>query len=128
MKKSELKAIIKECILEILTEGLGNVGELTESRVTSNKRQSSKKRSVIDSILPKQDAHVSSPQQSADVYKEIAGNDVMAAIFADTAATTLHEQAAGHKNPQVDTGVDPNLFENAGNWATLAFSEPIKKQ
>ena len=60
--------------------------------------------------------------------KNIVPNDpIMASIFADTATTTLQEQISaesGRGNPVKDTGVDPmSLFENAGNWAALAFAE-----
>ena len=69
--------------------------------------------------------------QNSASYKELAnGNDVMASIFADTAASGLVEQLGNpggqgpqSSNPVIDTGVDPNLFEGASNWATMAFSE-----
>ena len=66
--------------------------------------------------------------------KNIVPNDpIMASIFADTATTTLQEQISAESGrsgvPTKDTGVDPmSLFENAGNWATLAFAETPAKR
>jgi hypothetical protein len=53
----------------------------------------------------------------------------MASIFADTASTTLVEQVAQERGvtKAVDTGVDPSMFEGAGNWASLAFADSPRK-
>lgn len=140
MNKSELKNLVKECLVEILLEGVGNnTPRVTESRKvqqpTTIKHVSA--RPALDLIRHgelSQSAKAALPTrriQNASSYKELAnGNDVMASIFADTASSGLVEQLGNPgeqnsrtSNPVIDTGVDPNLFEGASNWATMAFSE-----
>ena len=140
MNKSELKSLVKECLVEILLEGIGHPSsKIAENRTIkqpSNTRQVTTRPALdlirhgelspsINAALPKR------PVQNSASYKELAnGNDVMASIFADTAASGLVEQLGNpggqgpqSSNPVIDTGIDPNLFEGASNWATMAFSE-----
>jgi len=105
-----LKAIIKECLVEILAEGLGS--NLTESVKVAPRSSGSRNRD--DEPLPGQrsaprsqqaaprqsqlDERVAPRRAQAHVPAEISAitrDPVMAAIFADTAQTTLQEQARG---------------------------------
>lgn len=148
MKRSELKKLVKECLLEILIEGFGSSADgLNESRQENPVMQNQKhqvRRPALDLIRasgPEQSKKISPmhmglgkrdiPQNSSEIYKNVLGVDeTMASIFADTAATTLREQASSDSsisrksNPVIDTGVDPSMFEGSANWETLAFSEP----
>jgi len=72
------------------------------------------------------------PRPSPNDFKSLVnGNDVMASVFADTAASGLVEKLGSPEgssmvessNPIIDTGVDPTLFEGSSNWATMAFSD-----
>ena len=63
---------------------------------------------------------------------ELTDNPTMAGIFEDTALTTLQEQnQASGRRPTADNAaaaVDQaedvgDLFEGAGNWASIAFGE-----
>lgn len=139
MTRTELKTLIKECLLEIITEGTPK--NVTENVKERNVRQTSA-RPALDLIrhgelkqstrqlLPQQNT-VSRPKQNPAVFKDlVGGNDVMASIFADTASSGLVERLGStdnqnHQsaNPVIDTGVDPTLFEGSTNWATMAFSE-----
>jgi len=75
------------------------------------------------------------------IKREAAGNPIMAAILADTAATTLQEQLANERGgsiagdaiPQISQkeqihGTPEEVFgeETASRWADLAFM-PSKK-
>lgn len=138
MKRSELKSIVKECLLEILMEGVATKQQQHQSsrvleasvpkpmrpsldHISSNQRQTQKQQYAAN-------ANKTPQNRDMELAKSIVPNDpVMASIFADTASTTLREQVAadsGRSMPTQDTGVDPlSLFENSGNWASLAFSE-----
>lgn len=125
--KSSLKSIVKECLLEILAEGLG---ENTSIQLTETKtRKISKKKTRI-----KNNDFNKSVKNTAKILTD---DPVMQAMFADTAETTLQEQfAAGSSGPSVKGDAatqqaaksDPtDLFAGSGNWAELAFTPNSKK-
>ena len=137
MKRSELKSIVKECLLEILMEGVAT----NSSKQTTNEAVSqTPRRRTLDYVLPAGHEKQSTSKHSqvnehtrknvtTKIVENIVPNDpVMASIFEDTASTTLREQVAadsGRGLPAKDTGVDPTtLFEGADNWAALAFASP----
>ena len=138
MTRSELKSLIKECLIEIITEGSGP-SPVRESRqkVQQARPQPAappKRHPALDSIVmggrqevPRRTVAPPIPKQN---FNAITSDPVMASIFADTASTTLVEQVgaeSGRSNPRVDTGVDPGIFEGSSNWAALAFSEAPHK-
>lgn len=96
MKKSELKAIIKECLIEILAEGLGSKLTTEVKQHTSPTTQMpTGQRRVVPSAL---DLPVAVNNKVIQAVKEVAGKDsIMESIFSDTAKTTLINQSAqGH--------------------------------
>jgi len=153
LNKEELKSIIKECLVEILTEPA-----LNESR---SSRQISAARSQqvdVDPGLARRRAHLESiqvnPKQQpaapprARVSKSeigsITSDPVLQSIFADTAQRLTeapepapgargitHEQAvmtAGDTASKAMLNADPlDIFDSASKWADLAFSEPIRR-
>ena len=138
MKRSVLKQLIKECLVEILIEGIDSESgvealvEASRPRPSSNRRKD-KYESELKRI-EKQRAALDSKKVNEDVIKSITSDSVMADILRDTAQTTLVEQ--GVKNSQttqhrtasdaasqaVATNDLEDLFEGVGNWANLAFS------
>lgn len=115
INKSDLKAIIKECLVELLAEGLGS--NLTESvqaapRAANRPRnrdaeplpgmrlpprpaqQQSRAPSYLDERVNPPQARGRAPAVPAEIAA-ITRDPIMAAIFADTAQTTLQEQARG---------------------------------
>ena len=141
VKRSVLKEIVKECLLEILFEGIDSnepgyedeepIREVRQPR--SRTSRPSPKRDLATAVQETQRR----PQRRmarADVTKEavseLTDDPMMAAIFSDTAQTTLQEQVEGRK-PNIDTAsavvdqVDDmgDIFEGAGNWAAIAFGE-----
>lgn len=131
MTRGDLKSLVKECLLEILVEATDSTGSLMENRASRSKSSKTKttRRSALDhmAVGPKKE------EKPLDV-SSITSDPVMAAIFQDTARTTLVEQtkaerlgaqaggdaasmAAARSNPE-------ELFGDASkNWAALAFDE-----
>ncbi len=132
INKALLKNLIKECIVEVLAEGLGNsTTELNESIKTSSLKRNTKTKKVKNENFEK---------SIQDKTQGITEDPVLAEIFADTARTTLQEQVAAdsQKAKFVANGGDAasqavansdlgDLFGDAtSNWADLAFSSKEK--
>lgn len=138
MNREQLKDLIKECLVEVLNDGLGGAlsapvqrqsfGGVAEAR---NRQQRRPYDSQLDAPVQRR------PQPSASlkeaIRREAGGNDIMASIFADTAATTLPAMISGD-NPGASSmtehinGTPEQVFgeEIAGKWEALAFSQPKK--
>ena len=128
VSRSVLKSLVKECLVEILAEGLVDSGrQIQESK--KRKTQPKRKKSVKQVLKTESVSH-----EIPDTIKNVTSDPLMQSIFADTAKTTLVEQQAADNNKRVVAGdrisqtVDQNdpadLFgEAANNWAALAFSE-----
>jgi len=125
--KSGLKSIVKECLLEILAEGLGENTNVQLSETKTRKVNKPKTRTKNKSFN----------KSVKNTAKILTDDPVMQAMFADTAETTLQEQfAAGGSGPVVQgdqatqqaAKSDPvELFAGSGNWAELAFMPNNKK-
>jgi len=140
LSKSDLKAIVKECLVEILNEGLGGIAAPTPI-VTKNQYQNPVSKSLSDSV--RRPAPRPTPHLREAILREAGGNKVMESILADTAASTLPKflQAGDGKSPMTAVGggiaeqlvaqASPeDLFgdEAASKWASLAFMDsPTKK-
>jgi hypothetical protein len=122
--KSQLKTIVKECLLEILKEGLGNSLLRTEQETTVPKNipERATKRSPSSSLM-------------TAIKAEARGNPIMAEIFADTAANSLPKMLSERSgNPSSDEeqfhGNPEDVFGDdvASKWANLAFSASPKNK
>lgn len=159
LSRSELKSIVKECLVEILSEGLSSSPSTLKESINRapNKRskkslasldsgrQSSKtsegrRPSYLDSIsfANNEKAQVQQEQKTPKVSTNITGDPILNELLADTAMSTLQEQASAERGRgmvSTSKGADQaamivsqnnpeDLFgdENAGKWATLAFS------
>ena len=145
VKRSVLKEIVKECLLEILFEGIdsepGYAEEepIREARTQRRAPRPSQSRDLAAAV--RQERPQRKPQQKKRLQEdfvssavgELTQDPMMASIFADTAQTTLQEQREGRR-PPADTAaavVDntdnlENIFEGAGNWAAIAFADGDK--
>jgi len=146
MKKSEFKNAIKECLLEILAEGLGNdVSEnLNEARVSRPRKKKGRSRHPsLESVTFGAQEQDEPRRQLNDGHKKainetiqmaVPGGGIMADIFADTAATTLQDQfqqghngasAGGAPRSNGGAGIDLSgmMGEASDNWSNLAFNE-----
>ena len=132
VSRKELKGIVKECLMEILAEGL------LHDVPSAPKR---KKRRPAPSAIPRA-AIKEEPQvdeEFSDMINErvlgLTSDPIMAEIFKDTAMTTLQQQLGAEENPRAVTATDVasqqvansdlgDLFGgSADRWASLAFAE-----
>ena len=144
MTRNELKTLVKECLAEILVEGLGEsplierkrrapmVAEDDASRFGAVAEAAKKRQKVLRSQRGStSDRYAPSQALKKAIIETAGGNPILQDIFADTAATTLQEQA---KHPGAPMGgvemaiadIPPQeLFgdDNAEKWAQLAFMD-----
>ena len=140
VSRSVLKEIVKECLLEILFEGIDSEPgydeePIREARRPRASRPSSHNRDLAAAVQQrKQEPRRRELDRTAvqRAASELTDNPTMAGIFEDTAMTTLQEQnrangrraTADNAAKAVDQTDDVgDLFEGAGNWAAIAFGE-----
>jgi hypothetical protein len=149
LSKSQLKEIVKECLVEILSEGLSGKGTshllepMQESKSRRTKR-SAKKRMPTRASSPALEKVAYAPHHEQvphdrfdsavdETVGTLTSDPMMAAIFADTARTTLQEQTGHDGSPgsvsQVESfapGQDVSevdiFADSSKNWAALAFA------
>ena len=113
VSRGALKQLVKECLFEILLESTDSQpSKLVEARkkTRSKTRRAPTPRPALDSIV----IGGASKQQKKDIdVSNITTDPVMAAIFQDTAATTLMEQAAAERGRPVGEN-DYRLY--LGSW------------
>ena len=135
LSRSALKGIVKECLVEILAEGLGEDSSINLVESTRSSRK--KKRSAPRQSHPEQRSPVDTVSFSKAVdntVKRVTNDPVMASLLSDTAATTLQEQYTAGETSLASSGGDEgvslggnglDIFDGAAqNWADLAFSDP----
>jgi len=118
LSRSKLKSVVKECLVEILSEGLqGNTSKLNErknleTRRTLEEKALQEKRNKLETSI---ETTVSS----------MTNDSMMKSILADTARTTLQEQmsheSGGSSSPGIN--IDQIFNESENNWSKLAFTE-----
>jgi hypothetical protein len=144
MNRSELKALIKECLVEVLAEGLGDItGQINESRAQRSRPQVSQQ--ARKPLVRAAAERPRSPQvpDAVRTMQKIAPN--LASVFADPATLAnaskmiigeqAVQQAAGAPGQaevglyeqvmdQVDDLTQVGEFEEGagGHWAALAFA------
>jgi hypothetical protein len=142
--RNVLKGIVKQCLVEILTEGL--VGPETPVESRTHHKPQAKKSSQAPAKRPqpanlmKVNAEPRITEHIQERIQQVSGdNDVMRDILADTASRTLPNMVAAerkedagmvHRMMRGDTATkamatnDPmDIFEGASNWAALAFTD-----
>lgn len=143
VSRSMLKSIVKECLVEILAEGLtgGDTQELNESlerRHLESPQKKSRMMSEKSSSLNKV-VNPNFEEKTRQIISSATSDPIMASLLEDTAKTTLQEQnSADSPNKftakptdsysQAVSESDPmELFGGASNnWASLAFSDAKK--
>ena len=132
VSKSFLKEIVKECLVEILSEG---VNFKKEKVVEENYKTKSRNRNVTNMLPNREVINEKFEENSKNIIAKATNDPVMAEIFADTASTTLQEQLSAESGKQSVVHVDnvsklvaesnpSELFgEASNNWAELAFSQ-----
>lgn len=144
ISKSQLKSIVKECLIEILSEGIGqSSGQLAERlHKPLNKSQPAvvTQSSILQQNAAKTRMQLSSNALKEAIKRESGGDKIMADILADTAANSLptmleNDRSKTHLPPTgtverlVASATPDQLFgeDAASKWAALAFADPIKK-
>jgi hypothetical protein len=143
IKRSELKSIVKECLMELLSEGLGGNQNLSEARQPERnfgsnsemiETMAQRKKMLNEKIVySKASPEPTNSAISSDVISGMTNDPMMAEIFRDTAQTTLMEQGLSNSAKPSYTPADgaaramnnsdpTDIFSGAENWATLAFS------
>ena len=140
MTKTELKSIIKECLLEILTDGLGeSLNEVKQKKVQAQKLVEEKEHARRMQLRKK---------EVADSVSYVTDDPILRKVLSHTAQTTLKEQIENERKPSNvrmsmhepvddsddvggvpgDPGIDiSSIFGGATkNWAAAAFSPPKK--
>jgi hypothetical protein len=135
MSRGNLKSLVKECLFEILLESTdtpdstAGLSESIENRLSNKRTRNVTSRSLTPPTEPAR-----REQKKLDV-SHLTADPIMAAIFEDTAQTTLVEQAdaergkvargRGDAAAQVAAENNPSqLFGAAAeNWAALAFDD-----
>ena len=142
--KNDLKNIVKECLIEILAEGIiSSNDKLTEvSQRRKTKRQefesNDNRRPGLDAISYKKDNSRSLKKSMPKINTNISNDSILNEIFADTAASTFQEQLAaesrrsnssasihaqGDQAAKIVAANNPeDLFrDSAAKWSKLAF-------
>lgn len=124
--RSELKSIVKECLVEILSEGLFNQDT---NKINENK-------SILSSPEPRKTKKIRK-KKNKNINTRLTDDPIINEMLAETATSTLNEQIlADSKNPValtamqgdtaakiVDNTSPEDLFGDASDkWASLAFS------
>jgi hypothetical protein len=152
LSREQLKGLVKECLVELLSEGLGS-GTVTSLSPTIPVAEALRKQVNSKKISPRFSPALDTPvsrqrTQSAALTEAIkiesGGNKLMADILADTAKTTLPNMlSAGDRSAQPAEGISATVNQQekfngtpeevfgddaAAKWAHLAFtpSPPAK--
>jgi hypothetical protein len=139
IKRSVLKQLIKECLVEILVEGINSESGVASLVEAARPRPSSGKNSKMERIQKNRDLldskKVAPPAINDSVINNFTSDPIMAEILRDTASTTLMTQGMSNSSMTARPGQSAEalavangdleqLFEGSQNWATLAFEKP----
>lgn len=144
VSKNQLKQIVKECLLEILSEGMGNINNMGASSTTPSSRVvplASRSNSMPTNSVNENTRRQPNSALTAAVNEVAGGDRLMASIFEETARTTLTRQAQAERNgyareahadlaSEVASEATPEQMfgeDVSSKWAELAFSSPVKK-
>ena len=143
--RSELKSIVKECLVEILSEGLSSKSNLNESgnyerQSIINSNNARKKTNKHISYLDKISYDNAEREKSNNIpiqNTNLTSDPILNSLLADTAKTTMQAQIAAESRKgsmsitegadlatiQANNSTPEDLFgaESAGKWAKLAF-------
>ena len=154
MTRDELKELIRECLVEIITEGAASQpalpprAKIREAAAKAVAQEVPRRKTIGGMSLdrpalpqhapPRQEQRRPQTEAVARATSRITSDPVLASIFADTAATTLQTQTQAEKMGTASIA-DPfaavtaqrdvqELFgESAQNWAALAFSDSAQR-
>jgi hypothetical protein len=143
ISRNALKGLIKECLVEILQEGLSADGldAITERKAPRKRTQQARSRKASIALPGRQafnpalDTPVSKQRKSAlserisPAIASVSSDPTMQSLLEDTANTTLRRQgqAENHRGPQSQSDIPLEALGMMGaetsTWETLAFSD-----
>lgn len=137
MNRSELKSLVKECLVEILRDGIGST--LSAPAQQPRLQQTAFPVTQMESTRRPVPTRVPTQNLKEAIRREAGGNKVMESILADTASSTLPKMLQGEsKGPVhqprggaemiVAAAAPEEIFgtETASRWADLAFADAKK--
>jgi hypothetical protein len=125
LKRSALKSVVKECLLEILSEGI-NTQQVTNLQPRGN--------AVATQALA-ETKQIEPSQLMKDTIAGITSDPILASVLGDTAQTTLVEQAGADRQGQLRQMRVPSVGgqdsserqvaepDGESHWAALAFAD-----
>jgi hypothetical protein len=130
--RSELKSIVKECLVEILSEGIKNQNVDEENTYNKNRIKENKNNNFLKSNKRKK----SLLRSKKAINTNLTEDPILNEMLADTASSTLAEQIEAESRGGiliskqgdqaakiVDQSNPEDLFrEESDKWASLAFS------
>lgn len=137
VSRVDLKEVVRECLLELLSEGIGPIGQAGTPRMRETTERKfpavPTQRYAVQSAPPKRSPRP--PQQSDDLREAIkrnaGGDPVLAGILADTARTTLPAMIQGDRGMVTGDAAQRTVAalapeqmfdsETTDKWASLAF-------
>ena len=125
-----LKSIVKECLVEILSEGISTSREGQKAE----RRSAPRRRSAFDHVSWAKETEREAPKapDSRAVANSLTSDPILAEVLADSQRTMVEQMQAENRGPAASAGdfaqrkvsnSDPmELFsESSNNWAALAF-------
>ena len=122
LTRSKLKGIVKECLVEILAEGI-------DTKVRTQSPDKNRKQNQVQEERSLQERKDRLETNIDRTVTSITDDSMMQSILADTARTTLQEQLShegsrpssqGSAGPGVN--LDAIFSESETNWTKLAFT------
>lgn len=155
MTRDELKELIRECLVEIITEGAATQlpmpprAKIREAAVKAVAQDVPRRKTIggmsldrpaLPQHAPPRQEQQRRPQTEAvaRAASKITSDPVLASIFADTAATTMQAQSQAERmgtaavaDPFASVTAQREAHEMFGsaaqNWAALAFSDTTQR-
>ena len=145
LTRSDLKDIVKECIIEVMLEGLRADSKPQLQKESTQRDQPLSMKKHLDSIsFSAGAAKVADQAQGRRITITAVSNlvsefpkeqqGIMQQMFEDTARNTLPGQLTADRNPaaaqsqmnEVASSDPMKIFDGASNWADLAFAATKK--
>ena len=133
LSKNDLKDIVKECLVEILQEGISSPQIRQASQLNErHSRRAQGRRSSFDHVAWRKDQDPTPAVDYKETASQLASDPILASVLADSANTMQEQILAESRGPSAMSGdvaarkaamSDPeDLFgDAAGKWAHLAF-------
>ena len=144
LSRATLKEIVKECLLEIITEGATGSSSLHVEEVRKRKYASEKKQLQLEAAHRKRREALDNIKYDKALDQNVSvltEDPLMASILKDTAHNSLQEQIDAERVPGMSQNYDDEMIpsdgghlhestddfgEGAKNWALLAFADKKK--